>query len=622
MNESDVKDAEADGDSALEESDDSEKRADKKGFFGRKKSNSSVDEKIPDEKGISEAKEERIQGGGQILFAGEDLRKLNLSWVRSQIAVVQQQPQLFSASIFENVAAGLTGTEWEYKPDIDGTKENEAPSPEDLTFSLNPEDQEKENQKTLEAIEKRYSPRSQEIRKKCKEALIKAQAWDFVSKLPEGMDTIVSGGRTGLLSGGQRQRIAIARAIIREPAVLCLDEGTSALDSNTESKIKKMLQEEQESRGMTTILIAHRLSTISHADLILVIKSGQVVDRGTHDELLASKSDSTYRKMVNQQKAIADPDQEESDASSPSTIPTKLDEKVDRFDGQQQEPERTTGPQEINLESDGNTTKVGGLTVGGSSEVGELELTSRNRPRPIPLARRTSRASDHRQWQVSGRAATLGQLEHTAEASGAAVDGDNRSNHSSVSAAPTAPGTVSVSIAGVTLLKKFKGYLGAQKWWFIFGALGALAAGASFPVAGYLTGEVVSSLSIQGDDSRLRSEANSWSSYFLAIACIDLVIVAFQSTFLEVGSEHVARRLKTEGLAALLRQEIGYFDSEDRQAGGLTAAGEWDVMTGSMGRLNVWLTLLFLSSLVSLYSPSKCFGCYWTGHRSSHHLSR
>ncbi|KDQ08496.1 hypothetical protein BOTBODRAFT_179848 [Botryobasidium botryosum FD-172 SS1] len=213
-----------------------------------------------------ESKEETEHGC--ILLAGLNLDSYNLSWLRSQIAIVSQDPQIFTATILENVALGLTGTELEYDPE----ESDEA--------------------------------RKEQIRQLCIDALRKAQAWDFVSNLPQGIDTEVTGARAGVLSGGQKQRIAAARALIRRPKILILDEGTSALDSETESHLMEAIHAEQRETGMTTILIAHRLSTIQSADKIAVMSEGRIVEEGTYDSLVAQEG--AFQALVNHQLSVGD----------------------------------------------------------------------------------------------------------------------------------------------------------------------------------------------------------------------------------------------------------------------------------------------------------------------------
>lgn len=169
--------------------------------------------------------------GGRILLDGDDMQDLDLRTVRRFVSVVPQESVLFEGTIRENIAYGLG--------DVDDAR-----------------------------IER---------------ALRDANAWDFVQDQPEGWDTVV-GERGARLSGGQRQRLAIARALIRDPRILLLDEATSALDPESEELVKDALGRLM--TGRTTLVVAHRLSTVRQADVIVVLERGEIVERGSHDELL------------------------------------------------------------------------------------------------------------------------------------------------------------------------------------------------------------------------------------------------------------------------------------------------------------------------------------------------
>ena len=169
--------------------------------------------------------------GGSVRIDGVDLRDVSIESLRRQIGLVPQETILFGVSVRENIAYGNR----------------------DASFS-----------KIVEAARAAY-------------------AHEFIMKLPKGYDTQV-GERGVALSGGQRQRIAIARAVLRNPRILILDEATSSLDSESEKLVQAAIDNLM--RGRTTFVIAHRLSTIVNADLILVMDSGKIVESGSHSELL------------------------------------------------------------------------------------------------------------------------------------------------------------------------------------------------------------------------------------------------------------------------------------------------------------------------------------------------
>jgi ATP-binding cassette, subfamily B, bacterial MsbA len=124
-------------------------------------------------------------------------------------------------------------------------------------------------------------------------ALKIANAWEFVEKLPLGMETNI-GDSGNKLSGGQKQRLSIARAVLKNPPIMILDEATSALDTESEQLVQVALENMMKNR--TSIVIAHRLSTIKNADLILVMRNGQIVETGDHDSLMAH--DGNYKKLI------------------------------------------------------------------------------------------------------------------------------------------------------------------------------------------------------------------------------------------------------------------------------------------------------------------------------------
>jgi subfamily B ATP-binding cassette protein MsbA len=182
---------------------------------------------------------------GSIFIDGIDIKKLNNHSLRSNIAFVDQGTRLFNDTIRANIALG------------------------------------KLNEMSLETV---------------KESAVKAEAIEFIDNLEKQFDTDI-GDNGQLLSGGQRQRLAIARAIAKDASILILDEATSALDSSTEKLVQKSIAKMTQDK--TTIVIAHRLSTIQNADRIIVLKSGEIIEEGTHESLI--KSNGYYSQLVQDQ---------------------------------------------------------------------------------------------------------------------------------------------------------------------------------------------------------------------------------------------------------------------------------------------------------------------------------
>ncbi len=197
---------------------------------------------------------------GAVRVDGVDIREVSLASLRAQIGVVTQQTILFNETVRYNVAYGR-----------------------------------------LEAAEEDIL-----------QALKAAHAYNFVMDLPQGLDTVI--GEQGVrLSGGERQRLAIARALLKDPPILLLDEATSSLDSESEREVQQAL--DRLIQGRTTLVIAHRLSTVRHADRLVVLDRGRVVETGTHEELLSV--DGLYKRLYDMQFAWEEEKPAETDFPEP-----------------------------------------------------------------------------------------------------------------------------------------------------------------------------------------------------------------------------------------------------------------------------------------------------------------
>ncbi|KAG7431679.1 Leptomycin B resistance protein pmd1 [Fusarium oxysporum f. sp. raphani] len=224
---------------------------------------------------------------GSIKLDGKDIKSLNISWLRTNVRLVQQEPVLFNGSVYDNIVNGLVGTPYEALP----------------------------REETIKLVEN---------------AAKTAFAHEFITTLPQGYDTRI-GERGGLLSGGQKQRVAIARSIISEPKILLLDEATSALDPHAETIVQQAL--DRASMHRTTIVIAHKLATIRNADNIVVMSKGKIIEQGRHEELIARHG--IYDELVHAQdlsptaateehEAVPDGDSTITDDADIVQLPTKI----------------------------------------------------------------------------------------------------------------------------------------------------------------------------------------------------------------------------------------------------------------------------------------------------------
>ena len=440
-----------------------------------------------------------VKNTGMVFFNEIDIRQYNLSFYRQQISVVSQQAQLFSMSIFGNVAAGLSGTEFEY--DYSHDREDDADA--DVRH------------------------RARLAGRLVREALELVEAWDFVSALPHGMYTVVSADGSRSLSGGQRQRIALARALVRKPAVLLLDEATSALDAVTEEKIRVMLEREQRIRGMTLIIIAHRMSTIVDADRIVVMKDGGIVDDGTYQELMAEgRADRTFRNMICPSDV-----QVYAHVERPSSVSLDYGSAADDCSSVS----ITRSPSDVS--SEGSTKCL--LPTSNASEQDVYGAT-----RQIPAVQTATLPSS-----------TIEVMQCR----------DLRSTNESSAPRSAELEQVDASKSDKAInMGRLMGYwqaISGRKLWFSVGLLGAIAAGTGWPIESWLVGEAVHSLSSSANPVVTATRVNVWALWFLVLAIGILCCLMMNGIAFELVSERMVHNLRSTAMRALLRQETGFFET-------------------------------------------------------------
>ncbi|ORZ13668.1 P-loop containing nucleoside triphosphate hydrolase protein [Absidia repens] len=401
---------------------------------------------------------------GDIKVSQQSIKSLDVSWLRKNMGVVSQEPVLFNMSVKQNVLLG-------------------ASDPTTITTA--------------------------DIEHSCK----MANCHDFISQLPQGYDTIIG---PELLSGGQKQRVAIARAILDDPKILILDEATSALDTQSERIVQHALDAATENR--TTIIIAHRLSTIRNADLIVVMEKGEILEQGSHDELLAFGN--VYSDLIAKQTIAL-------------------------------EQTRVTS---------GNTGTDPAAVAAASIQQPTTETT------PVEELLRQEKVAiemdmDDASKTMKGQAVTLQEPHQQATLD----DGyDQKLQRELEDKALRKEQKAPIS----RVISQMK-----TEWLLLsLGCVGAILSGMIFPAFGYVFSQVVVLISTKGGlvSNGPMNGANLYSFLLMIVGLGSFVGFGIKIVCFELAGEAYTKRLRHQVFQAYLRQEVGYYDASENSTGALT----------------------------------------------------
>lgn len=404
---------------------------------------------------------------GLITLDNVDIKTLQLKWLRDQIGLVNQEPALFATTILENILYG--------KPDADVAEVEAAAS--------------------------------------------SANAHSFISLLPHGYNTQV-GERGVQLSGGQKQRIAIARAMLKNPKILLLDEATSALDAGSESLVQEAL--DRLMVGRTTVVVAHRLSTIRNVDSIAVIQQGQVVETGTHDELLSRAG--AYASLIRFQEIVRN--REFSSASTHRSRSSRLSHSL------------STKSLSLRSGSLRNLSYQYSTNADGRIEMISSSETEKKNPAPRGYFFR--------------------------------------------------------------LLK-----LNAPEWpYSIMGAIGSVLAGFIGPIFAIVMSNMIEVFYYK-DLNNMERKTKEYVFIYIGTGIYAVIAYLIQHYFFSIMGENLTTRVRRMMLAAILRNEVGWFDEDEQNSGLLTArlaTDAADVKSAISERISVILqnmTALLISFIVA-----------------------
>ncbi|OUM68095.1 hypothetical protein PIROE2DRAFT_4230 [Piromyces sp. E2] len=395
------------------------------------------------------------------------------------------------------------------------------------------------------------------------EAAKLANAHDFIMKLSNGYDT--STGERGLqLSGGQKQRICIARALMKNPKILLLDEATSALDNQSEKIVQAAL--DSAASGRTTLVIAHRLSTVKNANLIIVMEKGSIIESGTHEELMALKQ--YYYNLVKNQEIKVE-EEKENDINNTENV---ADEENNRKDTEEVEKEINGKTREVNIDDNEEIS---------DDNLKEIKVDSKNGSRENISSRSQSKSqylNDDYNWEntiVSRISSTL-TLSRTDMSNGGNGQYVIEERHEKTYGFKDMP---------------WKRYIKINKpYWLpnILGFFGAACNGGIQPAFAFIFSSALNTFTKQGDE--LTDGGVFWGLMFIILGVCNFIFFYCNIGGFFIAGEYLSFELRRRMYNAMIRQEVGFFDTNDIGDGSEKASNPGANNTASTGTLTAKLS--------------------------------